>query len=70
MTKHSPAAIPNEVIEQKSSATSSQCAIAQKNTSQFFPVPQPIHWGFDDPADAEPHNQARMFRHVREDIVQ
>jgi arsenate reductase (thioredoxin) len=41
-----------------------------KEHCPIFPGAEPIHWGFDDPAEAEPHNQARMFRHVREEIVQ
>jgi arsenate reductase (thioredoxin) len=41
-----------------------------KEQCPIFPGAEPIHWGFDDPAEAEPHNQARMFRHVREEIVQ
>ena len=41
-----------------------------KENCPIFPGAEPIHWGFDDPAEAEPHNQARMFRDVREEIVQ
>src|SRR5689334_14089662 len=41
-----------------------------KEHCPIFPGAAPIHWGFDDPAEESPHNQARMFRHVREEIVQ
>src|SRR4029453_3561778 len=41
-----------------------------KDHCPIFQGAEPIHWGFDDPAEAEPHNQSRIFRHVREEIVQ
>jgi arsenate reductase (thioredoxin) len=33
-----------------------------------FPGAEPIHWGFDDPAEATPTRQLEVFRHVRDEI--
>ena len=41
-----------------------------KQNCPIFPGAEPIHWGFDDPAEAEPAGQERAFRHVREEILQ
>ena len=34
-----------------------------------FPGVQPIHWGFDDPAEAPPERQLETFRRVRDEIA-
>ena len=34
-----------------------------------FPGAEPIHWGFDDPAEAPPQNQVQVFRRVRDEIL-
>jgi arsenate reductase len=34
-----------------------------------FPGAEPIHWGFDDPAEAPPEKQLRTFRRVRDEIL-
>jgi len=39
-----------------------------KQHCPIFPGAEPIHWGFDDPADATPARQTEMFRRVREEI--
>ena len=36
----------------------------------IFPGAKPIHWGFDDPAEAPPEQQPETFRRVREEIAQ
>src|SRR5437773_8746374 len=41
-----------------------------KQHCPVFPGAEPIHWGFDDPADAPPHRQMEVFRRVREEITQ
>ena len=33
-----------------------------------FPGAEPIHWGFDDPAEAPPDRQIETFRRVRDEI--
>lgn len=45
------------------------CGRARQNCP-IFPGAAPIHWGFDDPAEAEPHTQLAAFRRVRDEIVQ
>ena len=35
-----------------------------------FPGAQPIHWGFDDPAEAPADRQLEVFRRVRDEIRQ
>jgi arsenate reductase len=35
-----------------------------------FPGAEPIHWGFDDPAEAPAEAQLRTFRTVRDEIRQ
>ena len=41
-----------------------------KQHCPIFPGAEPIHWGFDDPADARLDRQLEAFRHVREEITQ
>ena len=41
-----------------------------KQQCPIFPGAEPIHWGFDDPADAPPERQLQVFRHVRDEIRQ
>ena len=36
----------------------------------IFPGAEPIHWGFDDPADAPEAKQLEAFRRVRDEILQ
>ena len=39
-----------------------------KQNCPIFPGSAPIHWGFDDPADAPSADQPRVFRRVRDEI--
>ena len=41
-----------------------------KTECPVFPGAEPIHWGFDDPADAPAERQLQTFRRVRDEIVQ
>jgi arsenate reductase (thioredoxin) len=41
-----------------------------KQQCPVFPGAEPIHWGFDDPADAPAERQLQVFRHVRDEIRQ
>jgi len=41
-----------------------------KQQCPAFPGVAPIHWGFDDPAEAAPEKQALVFRMVRDEIMQ
>lgn len=41
-----------------------------KQQCPIFPGAEPIHWGFEDPAEASPDRQTEVFRHVRNEIVQ
>jgi arsenate reductase (thioredoxin) len=41
-----------------------------KQHCPVFPGATPIHWGFDDPADAPEQQQAQTFRRVRDEISQ
>lgn len=41
-----------------------------KQQCPVFPGATAIHWGFDDPADAPPVQQAQTFRRVRDEISQ
>jgi arsenate reductase len=34
-----------------------------------FPGAEPLHWGFDDPAEAPAEVQDRMFRRVRDELL-
>jgi arsenate reductase len=39
-----------------------------KQHCPVFPGAQPIHWGFDDPAEAPPDMELNVFRRVRDEI--
>ena len=39
-----------------------------KQQCPVFPGAEPIHWGFDDPAEALPNRQLETFRRVRDEI--
>jgi arsenate reductase len=41
-----------------------------KRQCPIFPGAEPIHWGFDDPAEAPSGSETRTFRRVREEIMQ
>jgi arsenate reductase len=41
-----------------------------KQQCPIFPGAEPIHWGFDDPAEAPAERQGETFRRVREEILQ
>ena len=41
-----------------------------KQQCPVFPGSTPIHWGFDDPADADVPRQPETFRRVRDEILQ
>jgi arsenate reductase len=41
-----------------------------KQQCPIFPGAEPIHWGFDDPADSSSERQPEMFRRVRNEIQQ
>ena len=41
-----------------------------KQECPVFPGTEPIHWGFDDPADAPAAHQLETFRRVRDEIRQ
>jgi len=41
-----------------------------KQQCPIFPGAEPIHWGFDDPAEAPSERQGETFRRVREEILQ
>lgn len=41
-----------------------------KQHCPIFPEAEPIHWGFDDPADAPAERQKEVFRRVRDEITQ
>lgn len=41
-----------------------------KQACPVFPGAEPIHWGFDDPADAPAERQLEVFRRVRDEIRQ
>ena len=41
-----------------------------KQACPVFPGAKPIHWGFDDPAEAPRESQAEAFRQVREQLAQ
>jgi arsenate reductase len=41
-----------------------------KEHCPVFPGAQPIHWSFDDPAEALPERQLETFRRVRDEIRQ
>jgi len=41
-----------------------------KRQCPVFPGAEPIHWGFDDPAETPSGGEIRTFRRVREEIMQ
>ena len=41
-----------------------------KHQCPIFTGAEPIHWGFDDPAEAPSNQQPEMFRRVRKEIQQ
>jgi len=41
-----------------------------KQQCPIFPGAEPIHWGFDDPAEAEDERQLEVFRRIRNEIQQ
>jgi arsenate reductase len=41
-----------------------------KQQCPIFPGAEPIHWGFDDPADAAATREVETFRRVRDEIMQ
>jgi arsenate reductase len=41
-----------------------------KQHCPVFPGAEPIHWGFDDPAEASAERQLDTFRRVRDEIRQ
>src|SRR6266571_7193355 len=41
-----------------------------KRHCPVFPGAEPIHWGFDDPAEAPPERELETFRRVRDEIQQ
>ena len=41
-----------------------------KQQCPIFPGAEPIHWGFDDPADAPSDRELETFRRVRDEIRQ
>jgi len=41
-----------------------------KQQCPVFPGAEPIHWGFDDPADAPPDSLPKAFARVRDEILQ
>jgi arsenate reductase len=41
-----------------------------KQQCPVFPGAEPIHWGFDDPAEAPADRQLETFRRVRDEIRQ
>jgi arsenate reductase len=45
------------------------CDRARQNCP-IFPGAQPIHWGFDDPAEAPQDQQQKVFARVRDEIIQ
>ena len=41
-----------------------------KQQCPIFPGAEPIHWGFDDPAEAPLDKELQTFRRVRDEILQ
>ena len=41
-----------------------------KQQCPVFPGAEPIHWGFDDPAESPKERQTEVFRRVRNEIRQ
>ncbi len=58
-----------EFLEQKFDYVITVCDRARRQCP-VFPGAEPIHWGFDDPAEADVDEQLRTFRRVRDEITQ
>lgn len=41
-----------------------------KQQCPIFPGAEPVHWGFDDPAEAPLDKELQTFRRVRDEILQ
>jgi protein-tyrosine-phosphatase len=41
-----------------------------KQQCPIFPGAEPIHWGFDDPAEAPVGREVETFRRIRDEIRQ
>jgi arsenate reductase len=59
----------NQFLEQKFDYVITVCDRA-KQQCPIFPGAEPIHWGFDDPAEADAAKQLEAFRRVRDEINQ
>ena len=58
-----------EFIGQKFDYVITVCDRAKQNCP-IFPGAEPIHWGFDDPAEVAGDGQLEAFRRVRNEIQQ
>jgi arsenate reductase (thioredoxin) len=58
-----------QFIDQKFEYVITVCDRAKLHCA-VFPGAEPIHWGFDDPADAPADRQVEFFRRVRDEILQ
>jgi len=58
-----------EFLEEKFDYVITVCDRA-KHHCPVFPGAEPIHWGFDDPAEAPAEKQLEAFRRVRNEIQQ
>ena len=56
-----------EFLDQKFDYVITVCDRA-KQQCPIFPGAEPIHWGFDDPAEVLDANQLEVFRRVRDEI--
>ena len=43
--------------------------VVRRSWCPIFPGAAPIHWGFDDPAEAPEAKQLEAFRRVRDEIL-
>jgi len=57
----------DEFLGQRSDYVITVCDRA-KQQCPVIPGATPIHWGFDDPAEALEEQQAQTFRRVRDEI--
>jgi arsenate reductase len=58
-----------QFLDQKFDYVITVCDRAKQHCP-IFPGAEPIHWGFDDPAEAEGDRQLEVFRRVRNEIQQ
>jgi arsenate reductase len=58
-----------QLLDQKFDYIITVCDRA-KQQCPIFPGAEPIHWGFDDPAEAGDDTQLEVFRRVRNEIQQ